>query len=440
MLEYITTSIGEAIDSLPQTTMKGRVTQVLGTVIEAICPNAKMGDMCILRDPYQKKEIWAEVVGFAKGRTLLTPLDNTHGISINTQVISTGRAHEIKLGPHLLGAVLNGMGEIIEYHGEQPPALVDSLTINATPPDPLSRQPIEKILSLGVKAVDALTTCGEGQRLGIFAAAGVGKSTLLSMFTKYAEADVIVLGLIGERGREVREFIDDQLGKSAMEKSVVVVATADKPAMIRARAAYVATTVAEYFRDHGKRVLLLMDSVTRFARALREIGLASGEAPTRRGYPPSVFSAIPQLMERAGQSDRGSITGLYTVLVEGDDMNEPIADEMRSIMDGHLILSRKIAAENQYPAIDILQSLSRVMNNIASPIHLKMAGRVRELLSKYQEIEMLVRMGEYTQGSDPLADEALEKIDQIKDLLRQDFHTPYTIQDTLKDMSLVVES
>jgi type III secretion protein N (ATPase) len=305
-------------------------------------------------------------------------------------------------------------------------------------PDPLSRRIIDQPLALGLRALDGLLTCGEGQRLGIFAAAGGGKSTLLSMLVKGADVDVTVLALIGERGREVREFIEQGLGPEGVAKSVVVVATSDRPSMERAKAAYVATAIAEYFRDQGQRVLLLMDSVTRFARAQREIGLAAGEPPTRRGFPPSVFAMLPRLMERVGQSDKGFITALYTVLVEGDDMTEPVADETRSILDGHIILSRKLAAANHYPAIDVLASVSRVMDAVVTPEHRAVANRIRELMAKYEEVELLVKIGEYKKGSDALADQALSKIDGIRAFLRQGGQKKLSFADTVQAMQRLV--
>ena len=298
---------------------------------------------------------------------------------------------------------------------------------------------IAKPISLGVRAIDGLLTCGEGQRLGIFAGAGGGKSTLLAKLIRSADVDVIVLALIGERGREVREFIESDLGEEGLKRSVLVVATSDRPAMERAKAAFVATSIAEYFRDQGKSVLLLMDSVTRFARAQREIGLASGEPPTRRGYPPSVFAELPKLMERSGQSDKGSITALYTVLVEGDDMTEPVADETRSILDGHIILSRKLAAANHYPAIDILRSTSRVMNNIVTDEQKTAAGALRELMAKYEEVELLLKIGEYQPGSDPLADKAIAQQDTINAFLRQGSEEPSDLTDTISQMTRLMQ-
>jgi type III secretion protein N (ATPase) len=310
--------------------------------------------------------------------------------------------------------------------------------LNASPPNPLRRRMIERPLSLGVRALDATLTCGEGQRMGIFAAAGGGKSTLLASIVRNCEADVTVLALIGERGREVREFIEHDLGPEGLARSVLVVATSDRSAMERLKAAYVATAVAEYFRDQGQRVLLMMDSVTRFARAQREIGLAAGEPPTRRGFPPSVFATLPQLMERAGQSEDGSITALYTVLVEGDDMTEPVADETRSILDGHIILSRKLAAANHYPAIDVLASVSRVMNQIASKEHRSAAGRLRQLMAKYEEVEILIKLGEYKPGGDPVTDEAVQKIEEIRKFLQQSLDDRANYQETLNGLSALV--
>ena len=309
----------------------------------------------------------------------------------------------------------------------------------ADPPDPMRRKVIDTPLPMGVRVLDGLLTCGEGQRMGIFAAAGGGKSTLLSMLIRNSAADIKVLALIGERGREVREFIEHDIGEEGLKQSVIVVATSERPAMERLKAAYVATAIAEYFRDRGLKVLLMMDSVTRFARAQREIGLAAGEPPTRRGFPPSVFAALPQLMERAGRSDTGSITALYTVLVEGDDMTEPVADETRSILDGHIILSRQLAQANHYPAVDVLASVSRVMNNIVDEDHLRVAGRIRELLAKYREIELLIKIGEYKQGSDPVADEANRKIDTINGTLTQGLLETSSLDETVQQMRQVVD-
>lgn len=351
------------------------------------------------------------------------------GISSNTEVSPTGAMHQVGVGEHLLGQVLDGLGN--PFGGGHLPEPEAWYPVYRDAPAPMSRKRIAEPISLGIRAIDGLLTCGEGQRMGIFAAAGGGKSTLLASLIRSAEVDVTVLALIGERGREVREFIEADLGEEGLKKAVLVVATSDRPAMERAKAGFVATSIAEYFRDQGKRVLLLMDSVTRFARAQREIGLAAGEPPTRRGYPPSVFAALPRLMERAGQSDKGSITALYTVLVEGDDMTEPVADETRSILDGHIILSRKLAAANHYPAIDVLRSASRVMNQIIAPEHQAQAGRLRSWLAKYEEVELLLQIGEYQKGQDKVADEAIARIEAIRQWLKQGTHEPSSLPDAL---------
>ena len=416
---YLTEALQNAVDGSRLVDIRGRVTEVRGMIIKAAVPGVKIGELCELFTPGENDMNFAEVVGFEGYDAVLTPLGEMMGISSNTEVIPTGRVHHVAVGNHLLGQVLDGMGRPLNQNPDQEVTPDAWYPVYADAPDPLTRKIIDKPLSLGLRVLDGVLTCGEGQRMGIFAAAGGGKSTLLSSLVKGAEVDVTVLALIGERGRELREFLEHDLGPEGVKKSVTIVATSDKSSMERAKAAYTATAVAEYFRDQGKRVLLLMDSVTRFARAQREIGLAAGEPPTRRGFPPSVFATLPKLMERAGMSDKGSITALYTVLVEGDDMTEPVADETRSILDGHIILSRKLAAANHYPAIDVLASASRVMDNIVDKEHIAAAGRVRELMAKYEEIELLVRVGEYKQGADPIADEALRRIESIRSFLKQ---------------------
>ncbi|MGB0359880.1 MAG: type III secretion system ATPase SctN, partial [Endozoicomonas sp.] len=381
---------------------------------------------------------FAEVVGFQGHETVLSPLGEIMGISSTTEVIPTGKVHHVAVGPHLLGHVLDGMGNPLQpdaFDGIEPEA---HYPVYANAPDPLSRQIINQQLPLGVRAIDGLLSCGEGQRMGIFAAAGGGKSTLLSMLVKGADVDVTVLALIGERGRELREFIEHDLGPEGVKKSVIIVATSDKSSMERTKAAYTATAVAEYFRDKGQRVLLLMDSVTRFARAQREIGLAAGEPPTRRGFPPSVFATLPKLMERTGMSDVGSITALYTVLVEGDDMTEPVADETRSILDGHIIMSRKLASSGHFPAIDVLASASRVMNTITQSEHQAAATRMRELMSKYEEIELLVKVGEYKPGTDPIADESIQKIETIRTFLKQKTHELSSVDEAIQQLRQIV--
>ncbi len=437
--DYITDLLELTLADTPTLHVKGRVVQVVGTIIRAVVPSVKLGEVCILRNPGEDFELQAEVVGLSRDAALLTPIGDMFGISTATEVIPTGRNHMVPVGPKLLGRVLDGLGRPIDTKQRGPLEAEQFYPVYKDAPDPLTRRVISKPLPLGVRVLDGLLTCGEGQRMGIFAAAGGGKSTLMGMLVKGADVDVTVIALIGERGREVREFIEHELGEEGRRKSVIVVATSDKSSMERAKAAYVATAIAEYFRDQGKRVLFLMDSVTRFGRAQREIGLAAGEPPTRRGYPPSVFATLPKLMERVGMNDKGSITALYTVLVEGDDMNEPIADETRSILDGHIILSRKLAAANHYPAIDVLASASRVMNNITTPEHRRAAGRIRELLAKYREVELLVKIGEYKRGADPLTDEALDKIDAINAFLRQRTDERSDFKTTLEQMEALTK-
>jgi type III secretion protein N (ATPase) len=437
-LSYITEQISSALRQARPLRFKGRVIKAVGTIIEAVVPGARVGELCLLRNAYEDWELDAEVVGISGKHALLTPLGEAAGLSGATEVIPTRRTLTVPVGAALLGRVLNGLGRPIDTGAKGPVIPEAFYPVEAPPPDPLSRRIISRPMPMGVRVLDGLLTCGEGQRMGVFAAAGGGKSTLLASLVRNCEADVCVLALIGERGREVREFLEHDLGEAGRERSVVVVSTSDRPSMERLKAAYVATAVAEYFRDQGKRVLLMMDSVTRFARALREIGLAAGEPPVRRGFPPSVFATLPKLMERAGQSGRGSITALYTVLVEGDDMTEPVADEVRSILDGHIVLSRKLGAENHYPAVDVLASVSRVMNAVVSEEHRAAARRFRELMAKYQEVELLLRLGEYRAGGDPVADEAVAKIDWIKAFLRQGTHETCGFDETMARMNEVV--
>ena len=416
---YITQVLDRAVEDALVVEAKGKVMQVVGTIIKAAVPGVKIGEICILRNPWEDFEVQAEVVGFTKDAVLLSSLGQMIGISAQTEVIPTRHVHMVPVGPTLLGRVVDGLGRPIDADKKGPLRPEGYYPVYAPPPSPLERKIISKPISLGIKALDGMLTVGEGQRMGIFAAAGGGKSTLLASIIRNTEAEVSVLALIGERGREVREFIEKDLGEEGLKRAVVVCATSDRSSMERLKAAYVATSIAEYFRDKGKKVLLMMDSVTRFGRAQREIGLAAGEPPTRRGFPPSVFSELPKLMERAGNSSKGSITALYTVLVEGDDMTEPIADETRSILDGHIILSRKLAQLNPYPAIDILASVSRCQNAIIPKDHKQAASKLRELLAKYQEVELLLRIGEYKKGSDAATDEAIEKIDRVNAFLKQ---------------------
>lgn len=417
--DYITGALQDALAHAQTLRVCGRVTQVIGTIVKAVVPSVKVGEVCELKNRDSEESMSAEVVGFSHGTALLMPTGDTQGISTNTEVIPTGKVHMVPVGMNLMGRVVDGLGHPIDIETAGPLQCNEFYPVFADAPDPLKRRMISRPIEMGVRVLDGLLTVGEGQRLGVFAAAGGGKSTLMGMLVKGAAVDVTVVALIGERGREVREFLEHELGEEGRRKAVIVCATSDKSSMERAKAAYVATAIAEYFRDKGMRVLFLMDSVTRFARAQREIGLAAGEPPTRRGFPPSVFAMLPRLMERVGMNDKGSITALYTVLVEGDDMTEPIADETRSILDGHIILSRKLGAANHYPAVDVLASVSRVMNLVTSKEHKSAAGRVRELLAKYQEIELLLKIGEYKRGSDRVADEAIDKMDAIRAFLRQ---------------------
>lgn len=431
---YITDMLQTALAQAHVVRVRGRVVQVTGTIIRAVVPSVKIGEICELHNPGDDKSMRAEVVGFSQGSALLMPMGDMQGISGETEVIPSGHVHMVPVGNALLGRVLDGMGDPIDTATHGPLPVTRFYPVLTGAPDPLKRRIIQHPLSLGVRALDGLLTCGEGQRLGVFAAAGGGKSTLMAMLVKGADVDVTVVALIGERGREVREFLEHELGEEGRRRAVIVCATSDKSSMERSKAAYVATAIAEYFRDQGKRVLFLMDSVTRFARAQREIGLAAGEPPTRRGFPPSVFATLPRLMERVGMGAKGSITALYTVLVEGDDMTEPIADETRSILDGHIILSRKLASANHYPAIDVLASVSRVMNMVVTPDHKKVAGRLRELMAKYQEVELLVKIGEYKRGSDAMADQAIDRIERIREFLRQRTDEYVSFDDTLELM------
>ena len=434
--DYITQTLKDAARNANLVEMHGQVLEVTGAVIRATAPGAKVGELCYLRNTGEDHRTMAEVIGFENQLTLLTPMGSMAGVSHTTEVIPTGRSHVIPVGPNVLGQVLDGLGN--PFDGGTLGTSI-SYPVYADPPNPMQRKLIDRPLSMGLRVFDGLLTCGEGQRMGIFAAAGGGKSTLLSMLLRNAAADVTVLALIGERGREVREFIEHDIGEEGLKQAVIVVATSDRPAMERMKAAYVATAIAEYFRDQGKKVLLMMDSVTRFARAQREIGLAAGEPPTRRGFPPSVFAALPQLMERAGQSDKGSITALYTVLVEGDDMTEPVADETRSILDGHIILSRELAQANHYPAVDVLASVSRVMNGIVDDEHKRVAGQFRELLAKHREVELLIKIGEYKEGADAKTDEAIAKLDRINAFLRQGLREESSFEDTVRQMKAVID-
>jgi len=402
--------------------LRGRVRRVIGLTIESEGPRANIGDVCLLL-PHPRRAgegteppIRAEVVGFKDQTVLLMPLGDMRGVGPGTEVISTNRPFVVGVGPALQGRVITALGTPADGLGAIEPE--EWRLVDAPPPVAMERRRIHEPLPTGVKAIDGVLTCGRGQRLGIFAGSGVGKSTLLGMIARYTAADVNVIALVGERGREVREFLEKDL-REGLSHSVVVVATSDQPALLRIKAALVATTVAEYFRDQGKDVLLIMDSVTRFAMAQREVGLAIGEPPATRGYTPSVFALLPRVLERAGTAKRGSITGIYSVLVEGDDTNEPISDAVRGILDGHIVLSRDLAAQNHYPPIDVLQSVSRLLPDIASPEHLAAAGKLRSVLATYKDAEDLISIGAYSEGSNPEIDYARAHIGKVRAFLRQ---------------------
>jgi flagellum-specific ATP synthase len=407
----------------------GSVSQIIGLIVESYGPVASIGDLCYIHSSDKDVHL-AEVVGFRKDKTLLMPLKELYGIAPGNKVSTFREPFSVGVGDELLGRVLDGLGNPIDNKG--PIALREKRSVFAQPPNPLQRERIKEPLSLGIKAIDGLLTCGKGQRTGIFAGSGVGKSVLLGMMARYTKADVVVIGLIGERGREVRDFMENDLGPEGAKKSVVVVATSDQAALTRVKGALTATTIAEYFRDKGLSVLLMMDSITRFCMALREIGLAVGEPPTSKGYTPSVFATLPKLLERAGTSDKGSITGLFTVLVEGDDMDEPIADAARSILDGHIVLSRKIASKNHYPAIDVLSSISRVMNSVVTKEHKNIANATLELMAVYKEAEDIINIGAYSHGTNPKIDQAIAKIDAINKFTRQDIEESSEFEDTLQ--------
>lgn len=414
----------------------GKVLNVVGLTIESAGPDAKLGDLCLIYPEAPYRPIRAEVVGFKDRKTLLMPYEVTEGISLGCIVENQGYPLSVPVGECLLGMSLDGLGQPVDGSKLEN---IKTYPVEAAPPDPLHRKIIDEVLSLGVRAVDGLITVGKGQRIGIFAGSGVGKSTLMGMFARNTKADINVIALIGERGREVREFIEHDLGTEGMKRSVVVVATSDKPALERKKAAMTATAIAEYFRDQGKDVLLMMDSLTRFSMAQREIGLASGEPPVTRGYPPSVYSEMPKLLERAGCAEKGSITGLYTVLVDGDDFNEPITDTARSILDGHIMLDRKLAHKNHYPAIDILQSISRCMSSIVPREHKQAAGRLKNVLATYGDAEDLINIGAYKKGSNPDIDYAIDKIKPVNEFLMQETDEKVSFEDTVAGLQALFE-
>ena len=415
----------------------GKVTRIVGLVVEGHCPHASIGSLCSLTPMDGGEEIFAEIVGFKESRALLMPLGDLRGLGPGSLIRVVRNSATIGVGNNLLGRVIDAMEQ--PQDGLPRPDLDGEKDLYSLPPGPLERQNITESLDLGVRAINGLITCGMGQRMGIMAGSGIGKSVLLGMMAKYAKADINVIALIGERGREVREFIERDLGKDGLARSVIVVVTSDQSPLLRMRGAFVATAIAEYFCESGKNVLLMMDSVTRFAMAMREIGLAIGEPPTTKGYTPSVFATLPKLLERAGRfRGKGSITGLYTVLVDGDDMTEPVADSVRSILDGHIVLSRALAARNHFPAIDVLGSASRVMRDITSPRHQELAGMARSVLASYAEAEDLINIGAYAKGSNPKIDYAISKIDALNEFLRQNFTETSSMKITLEQLGTVL--
>ena len=425
------------VDNLNPFQVSGKVTKIVGLVVEGYCPAATIGTLCELAPLCGGTPVPAEVVGFRDGRALLMPLGELRGLGPGSLIRVVRDSVSLAVGPEMLGRIIDAMGQPIDDRPLATSAV--EMPLYALPAGPMARKTIDRPLDLGIRSINGLLTCGTGQRMGIMAGSGVGKSVLLGMVAKNTRADINVIALIGEHGREVREFIERDLGEEGLARSVVVVVTSDQSPLLRMRGAFVATTIAEYFCRQGKNVLLMMDSVTRFAMAMREVGLAIGEPPTTKGYTPSVFATLPKLLERAGSfKGAGSITGLYTVLVEGDDMNEPVADSVRSILDGHIVLSRKLAAGNHYPCIDILTSASRVMRDITSPEHHARAAKVREILATYREAEDLVNIGAYSAGSNARIDYALSKIEEVNRFLRQGMGEAFDMETTLRQLEKLV--
>jgi ATP synthase in type III secretion protein N len=425
-------ALGEASGRVAAATLvRGKLQHAVGTLVHASGLRAEVGELCRLVDGRTGREIRAEVIGFDGENVLMSPMGSLEGLSAATHVVATGKRHSVPVGDFMLGRVVDGMGDMFLDDGPPVPANAERRAVSRSAPAPLGRTPIDTPLSVGVSAIDAALTCGVGQRVGIFAPAGCGKSTLLSMLCRYAQADVVVAALVGERGREVGDFINEALSEDARARSVLVVATSDRPATERLKAAFVATTHAEYFAAKGQRVLLLVDSVTRLARAAREIGLAAGEPPTRRGFPPSVFTTLPLLFERAGSLATGSITAFYTVLEETDDGADPISEEVRSLLDGHIVLSRKLAGKGHFPAIDVQKSISRLFDRVADADHVRHARRLRELMAKFDEVEMLIRIGEFHRGVDAVADTAVDRRVAIERFLQQSTADHNSMEQTL---------
>ncbi|MFH1068582.1 MAG: flagellar protein export ATPase FliI [Candidatus Glassbacteria bacterium] len=422
----------DVLDHSEEIVLNGKVNRVVGLIIESIGPAVSLGQICLIRSRDGSREDKAEVVGFKENNVLLMPLGSMEGIAPGCEVIAEKTMFTVGVGPALLGRVLDGLGQPIDGLG--PLNLQEKVSAYRQPPGPLERARIHEPIATGIRTIDSMLTCGKGQRVGIFSGSGVGKSVMLGMISRNTEADVNVIALIGERGREVRDFIERDLGEEGLKRSVVIAATSDRPALVRLKGAFIAHAIAEYFRDQGLDVMLLMDSVTRMAMAQREIGLAVGEPPTTKGYTPSVFAMLPRLVERAGKLERGSITGLYTVLVDGDDMDEPIADAMRSILDGHIVLSRKLASLNHYPAIDVLNSVSRVMIDVVTAEHRRKVNSLLEVLAVYREAEDLINIGAYQPGSNPRIDKSIRAIDKVNLFLRQDINEHTSFEKTMEEL------
>jgi len=431
------TKYRNALESLDTLEYAGRVTKIVGLAVEASGPASKIGDICEMYTLNGERSVRAEIVGFREGHTLLMPFGSVEGVGLGSYVVYTGASLRVPVGKNLTGRILDALGHPFDGLGE--PETEAWYPADNVPPNPLARERIHEVLPLGIKAIDSMLTVGRGQRLGIFSGSGVGKSTLLGMIARYAVADVNVIVLVGERGREVRDFVERDLGEDGLKKSVLVIATSDQPALLRLKCAMTGTAIAEYFRDCGYKVLLLMDSLTRFAMAQREIGMAAGEPPVSRGFPPSVYTILPKLLERSGMSDKGSITGLYTVLVEGDDLNEPISDTVRGILDGHIVLSRAIANSNHYPPIDILGSVSRVMPDIVTKEHFEAFGAIKNLIAVYREAEDLINIGAYKHGANPEIDRAVDLHSPIQGFLKQDISESYSFNETLAMIHGIVE-
>ncbi len=434
---HILEKFSEVIQKTDLIRVNGKVVDVIGLVIVSVGPNAVLGEICTIFDQKGSEICKAEVVGFKNGRVLSIAIGEIHNISPSCEIKASGKSFTVGVGKELLGRVIDGLGNPIDGKGEI--VYTSYKPAHREPPNPLERKRITTPIQTGIRTIDGILTVGKGQRIGIFAGSGVGKSVTLGMIARNTSADINVIALIGERGREVREFIERDLGDEGLKRSIIVCATSDKSPLIRMKGAYVATTIAEYFRDMGLDVMLMMDSVTRFAMAQREIGLTIGEPPTTKGYTPSVFAMLPKLLERAGNKDKGSITGLYTVLVDGDDMTEPIADAVRSILDGHIVLSRKLANKGQYPAIDTLQSVSRVMTDIVDQEHYKRAMRFNEILSTYREAEDLINIGAYVKGSNPQIDNSLAKINHLKNYLKQDVFERALYDQSIERLNQIID-